>query len=114
MGWTTISAIILVGFLNIAFNVWTRKAAAESDSWLEGILSFPFAVAFTIGTASLLTLFTLYSTKIQLGRAILLMGAVSIIGGTLYGTFVGRQPLTATESGLVVAIGALFLYRVFF
>ena len=105
--WTLIFA---VGLLNIAFNVNARIAASAANSWYEGLFTFRFFFYFLIGFTSLLALYTLYFQGIALPRAILLMGAISIIGGTVYGLIKGQR-LDNIELSILLALVALFFYR---
>jgi hypothetical protein len=104
---------ITVGLLNIAFNVQAQRTAEYADSWPEGLLSFHFFLLFVIGCVSLLVLYTLYSQQVPLARAVLLMGAISILGGTMFGIIVRGNRLDGIEWCLVVAISLLFCYRLF-
>lgn len=102
--------VVFVGLLNIAFNVNARAAADTADSWIGGICSVRFLVYFLIGCSSLFALYTLYFQGVTLSRAIVLMGTVSIIGGTLYGLWKGQR-LDGVEWALLAALTALFVYR---
>jgi len=102
--------VIGVGVLNIAFNVNARLAANSADSWSGGIFSLQFLIYFAIGCSSLLALYTLYYQGITVTRAIVLMGTVSIIGGTAYGLSKGQR-LDGVEWLLLGALTALFAYR---
>jgi hypothetical protein len=102
--------VIAVGVLNIAFNVNARLAADAADTWTAGILTLRFLIYFFIGSTSLFALYTLYYQGITLTRAIVLMGTVSIIGGTAYGLSKGQR-LDGVEWLLLGALTILFTYR---
>jgi multidrug transporter EmrE-like cation transporter len=85
----------------------------KSESWTEGLLSLQFFLLFAIGCASLLLLYTLYCQQVPLARAILFMGAISIVGGTMFGLIVLGNRLDKIEWCLVGAITLLFCYRLF-
>jgi hypothetical protein len=97
----------------------------EGGSWASGLLTLTFIAAFVIGCVSLIaafvigcvsliTLYTLYRSGIQLGRAILLMGAVSIVGGTLYGLWADpKLKLHVTEWIILLLMTLFFIYRIF-
>jgi multidrug transporter EmrE-like cation transporter len=102
-----------VGLVNIAFNVQAQRAAGTAETWGEGMASVQFLLLFLIGCASLLLLYTLYCQQVPLARAILLMGAVSIVGGTLFGIVVRGNQLDTIEWCLIGAITLLFCYRLF-
>ena len=78
-----------------------------------GLWSAQFLILFVLGCASLLLLYTLYCQQVPLARAISFMGAVSIVGGAMFGVFVRGNRLDAIEWCLVLAIALLFLYRLF-
>ena len=112
MYWSGVALVLSVGVLNVLLNVWARKSAVEADTWASGFLSWKFGLTFLIGCGSLLALYTLYYSKINLGRAILLMGVVSIVGGTLYGIVVPpRHNPDTNEYVILGSIFAFFLYR---
>ncbi len=109
--WWAPFATIAVGLLNVALNVLVQKAAGSQRSWSELFSSSEFLIAFLVGCLSFAALFTLYASRIHLGRAILLMGAVSIVGGTLYAIATTDYRPTVTESILLLSIAGLFTYR---
>lgn len=102
---------IMVGLINIAFNVQAQRAAAYASSWEGGLWSAQFFILFVLGCASLLLMYTLYCQRVPLAQAISFMGAVSIVGGAMFGVFVRGNRLDAIEWCLVLAIALLFLYR---
>lgn len=104
------SLVILVGILNIAFNVNGRVAATNALSWSSGIFTLQFLLFFLIGCASMFALYTLYFQEVILARAIVLMGAVSIIGGTTYGLLRGGR-LDWSEYAILGTLLLLFIYR---
>ena len=77
------------------------------------ISSTAFLLAFLVGTISLLSIFSLYSLKIELGRAILLMGAASIVGGSLIAVIFFNTTLTSSEYAILALISVLYEYRMF-
>ena len=101
---------VAVGLINIVFNLQAQRAAYRGD-WMGGILSFDFFLLFCIGCCSLLVLYSLYAQQVPLARGILLMGAISIIGGTSFGVLTRGNSLDAVEWMLVAAICILFIYR---
>ena len=111
---TAIVMIIVVPILNIALNCSLKVNAGKSDSFLKALLSEKFIYSFIIGVMSILCLLALYSTKIELSRGILLMGAMSIFGGSLYGVIFLEEKLTNIEWAILIFIGALMIYRLIF
>ena len=102
---------IIVGLLNILFNVQAQRAAVYASSWGDGLWSVQFLILFVIGCSSLLFLYTLYCQDVSLARAILFMGAVSIVGGAMFGVFIRGNRLDAIEWCLMSAIVLLYIYR---
>ena len=63
--------------------------------------------------AIVVCLLGLYASGITLSRAVLVMGAVSILGGSLFGVFYYHETLNIVEWMLFAALSALLLYRFF-
>jgi hypothetical protein len=103
--------VVLVGTLNIAFNIQAQRAALSAESWSDGLLSLQFLVLFLIGCASLLALYTLYLQEVPLARGILLMGAVSILGGTSIALYIRGNQLELVEWFILATITVLFIFR---
>ena len=78
-----------------------RGVAARSYG--EALLSPRFALALAAGTGAALLRLWLYATRIELSRAVLWMGAVSILGGVLFGVIAYRERLDALEGSLLAA-----------
>ena len=104
--------VIATGISNIVLNVWVRAAAQKpvGARYFDSLLSREFLVAFVVGLGSVLCLLLVHRSPLNFPQAIALMGAVSIVGGSIYGCLRGErlQPLEVT---LVVVIAVLFLYR---
>jgi hypothetical protein len=79
--------VLSVGALNVAFNFQAERAAQSARSWSDGIVSWQFLKLFLIGCASLVALYSLYLHQVTLARGILLMGATSILGGTIFALY---------------------------
>jgi hypothetical protein len=111
----TMAAIMLLGvpILNVVLNSSLQRAATGSKTIGGAIGSVDFGIATIAGLASMLGLLLLYSTGINLARGILLMGAVFIVGGSLYGVFVRKHSLSYAEYAMLFLISALLLYRAF-
>lgn len=110
----TIGLLCLIGTINIAFNYAIYEAAQSGKTWSQAVFTIPFALAFALGSTSLCALLFLYTSGIYLGRAILLMGVVSIIGGSIFGALIKKsQRLDTVEIALLITLGALFAYRSF-
>jgi hypothetical protein len=67
---------------------------------------------FAVGSGSLFALYTLYAQQVVLARGIILMGAVSILGGSAYGALVRGNRLDKIECFLLTAIALLLGYRI--
>ena len=78
-----------VSFFNVLLNYFASKIWASSNASLSfpgGLLTQRFAITFAVGCASLISLCALYYwiPGKNLPRAILLTGAISIVGGSLF------------------------------
>ena len=105
--------ILFVPLLNIGLNTLAQRAALLGDDFGKVFLSSTFGLAFTVGTASLLSLVLLYRTGIPLGRGILLMGAVSTVGGAIWGFWLFDKVPTSLEIVLLITIAALLSARLY-
>lgn len=111
MSWQIPILAITVAVLNISLNVWIRKAAVSTNSAFEAFFSKPFLISFLIGTASICALTFLYSSKVELGRAIIMMGAISIVGGAVYSIVLTNYKPDIFEIFILGALSSLFIYR---
>jgi len=103
--------VFIVPVLNIALNTQLQIAASTSSTIGNAFSSAHFIKAFAIGTASFISLLIFYRSGIGLAAGILWMGAISILGGTIYGIRYHGNTLTRTEYILLGVIAALFVYR---
>jgi hypothetical protein len=80
-----------VAFANILLNLFASKAASEAHTFFAVFRSGSFFIAFFVGITSLLLMCSLYfvgrSNLFGMANGVLLMGAISIVGGTLVGFF---------------------------
>ncbi|WP_316162873.1 hypothetical protein [Bradyrhizobium sp. SZCCHNRI20481] len=85
----------LVSSANIALNFLSARTASSVSEWQSMFSTATFGFAFLVGTASLLLLLTLYffgrNDQFGMANGVLLMGATSIVGGTLFGYFLGGR-----------------------
>jgi len=100
--------VILVGLANIALNVFAKAAASQGRSLGAVVSSGSFVLALLAGSISLTGLLWVYQSRVGLASAILLMGAVSIVGGALVGIFLYGNRLHPAEIGLLFVIVILF------
>ncbi len=110
----TILLIITVSILNIFLNLSLKKTAGTGDGLYQSIMSGAFVVCLLIGLLSFSSLFALYCTGITLSRGILMMGAISILGGSLYGVCLHGEKLHASEWVIFFFLAVLLAYRWFF
>lgn len=103
--------VLCVAFANIGLNIFTRKAATSTASYSRALTSTDFLIALIIGTCSALSLLAVYRSDLNLSQGILLMGAISIVGGSLIGVFVFGNRLQMGEWFLLAAVIILFGYR---
>lgn len=106
--------IVAVSVLNVALNLCLKKTAAGTAGFSQALLSGGFIGCFFIGLLSFAGLFALYSTGITLSRGILMMGAISILGGSLYGVVFFQERLQPIEWGIFLLLALLIAYRWFF
>jgi hypothetical protein len=102
-----------VGLINVALNVAIQAAATQDGKFLDNLLSEKFVAAFFVGMCSILCIYSIYFFRIQLGPAIILMGAASILVGTSIGVFWYGNSLSFWEWGLLASIAMLYLGRIF-
>jgi hypothetical protein len=108
-----LALVVCIPILNIALNTAAKSVGSPDRTLVSALISWKFALAFCIGSTSLVLLVALYRTGIPLGRAILLMGAMSILGGAAWGYLFHRVAPTPIEVALLVAIGALLFVRLY-
>ncbi len=68
----------------MTLNIFVKSVADKHETVFSAVFSKDMGIAFFFGVMSFSALFFLYFSRIDLGRAILLMGAVSILGGFLF------------------------------
>ena len=103
--------LFIVPILNIVLNTFARRTAIEANSFLEAILSVNFAITFAVGMASVLAMISLYRSGVALPRAIIFMGAISIVGGAIWGFFHANLRPNFLEVVLIAVITMLMLVR---
>ena len=103
--------ILVVGVANIALNVFSQAAANQGVGFRSAVASGAFLLALLAGCVSFTGLLWVYQSKVGLASAILLMGAVSILGGALVGILILGNRLHPVEFALLFVIAALFLLR---
>lgn len=104
-------ACFIVGVTNVFLNYLVQRAASQDGEALQNLFSLSFLAAFCVGVVSLLFLFLLYSSRVELGRAILLMGATSIVGGSLFGLAVSSAKFSMIEWALLGLISLFYVAR---
>jgi len=110
----TVMLIISVSVMNVALNLCLKKTAGLVAGGFRGaVMSWSFTGCFVIGLISFGSLFALYSTGISLSRGILMMGAISILGGSLYGVVVYGERLHTSEWIIFALLTLLLAYRWF-
>lgn len=110
----SIFLIFAVSVLNVALNLCLKKTAAVPGGASQVLMSRSFMYSFAVGIFSFLSLLALYSTGVTLSRGILMMGAVSILGGSLYGVFFYHETLHLSEWIIFSLLALLLAYRWFF
>jgi hypothetical protein len=111
-GGTFIYLATLIGCLNIILNLLAKRAAAKSISWFDGLLSSSFIAAFFIGCLSISLMVLFYrNAGDSLARGLILMGAVSIVGGSVFSIFVLHQSIDPIEKMIICAIAGLLFIK---
>ncbi len=77
------------------------------------LLSQDFAVSFAYGDLYSAVNVVRIPVRIDLARAILLMGALSILGGAVIGVVLFDNRLDAVESGIFGLLAILYAYRLY-
>lgn len=106
-----LSAVVAVAVANVMMNVLVWKAAGGASSYWRALGSRGFALALLAGTCSILTLLLVYRLRVNVAQGIVLMGAASIVGGSVFGVLALKNRLAAVEWILLVTIAALFVIR---
>ncbi len=104
---------LVVPFLNVLLNTLTARAAKESTSIWNALASTNFLLTIIVGTASVTSLVVLYRSGIALPRGILMMGAASILGGSIWGMYYSGVRFTGMEWALYAAIAAFMGARLY-
>ncbi|MCJ8325148.1 MAG: hypothetical protein MJK06_14805 [Hyphomicrobiales bacterium] len=106
-------ACIAIGFINVLLNIFIKRAADQPGGFWSNISSITFVMAFLVGTLSLVSIFSLYSLKVDLGRAILLMGAASIVGGSVIAIILFDADFSSLEFVILALIAVFYIIRLF-
>ena len=112
-------SVLLLAFtvssLNILLNFLASRASIGSENWASAIASKKFALAFLVGTASLLGLVTLYYVgrvdRLGLANAMILMGATSISIGVLVGKVLNGDRVSLVDWILFFLIVAVLIFK---
>jgi hypothetical protein len=101
-----------VALFNVLLNFQLYRTAQAISNWLDGVYSGNFLLAFLIGCCSLASLYALYLQDVSLPRAITLAGALSIIGGTLFGFAIRKQiEFDPVEWALFALMVLFYMFR---
>lgn len=110
----TLLLIFFIPFLNIAIHAAIKNAITIAGGSFSGsFFSYGFLLAFSLGIALVVSLFGLYASGLTLSRAILFMGVISILGGSLFGVVYFDEHLTRVEWLLFANLSVLLTYRFF-
>ncbi len=108
------AALLLIGLVaasNIGLHVLLLRAASGARTYQDALFSRRFAVAFLVGTVTALLMLGVYVSRVELARAIVLMGALSILGGAAVGLLFFRDRLDPVEWALLTLMALLYVYR---
>lgn len=106
-----IMLLITVPITNILLNFAAKNAAKSDGSYLNVLISIPFLLAYLIGTISLIALVAVYHQSINVSQGIVLMGAGSIIGGSVIGMICEKRLLDFPDLFILILITIFYVYR---
>ena len=110
----TIMLVLSIPILNIAIHAAIKNAIAiAGGSFTESFFSYGFCLASSLCAILAVCLLGLYASGITLSRAILFMGAISILGGSLFGVVYLGEHLNTVEWLLFANLSVLMMYRFF-
>jgi hypothetical protein len=116
MYWIVLLAA-LVASANILLNLLTASAAAQSQSWFNLFFTPAFGFAILTGIFSLLLVATLYhlgkQAQFGMANAVLMIGGLSIVGGTIAAVLLRGDILHWTEWLLLILIICFMVVRYF-
>ncbi|WP_110329807.1 hypothetical protein [Paraburkholderia tropica] len=107
----TIIFLILVPIFNIALNTFASKTAKQDGGLIGAIWSPMFLLTMCVGTASVLCMIGLYRQQLPLSKGILFMGAMSILGGTLWGIWYSKTQLNTIDWIIFALIATSMLVK---
>ncbi|MGY6281927.1 hypothetical protein ACXIT0_03455 [Methylorubrum extorquens] len=112
---TIVGLAFMVSLANIGLNFLIARSASAAVNWQSLFASNAFAVAILLGIVSLsfMSLFYYVGRHNQIGMAngILIMGATSIVGGTLVGYFGQGAQIHWSEWCVLVLLVVFFFLR---
>jgi hypothetical protein len=103
--------LILVPVFNIALNTFAWRTAKAANTYIDAVFSPLFLLTMCVGTASVLCMVGLYRQEVQLPKGILLMGAMSILGGSLWGVWYSRVHLNVLDWIIFALIAASMIAK---
>ena len=114
--------IIVLAFLlactNVILNLAIALAVSQSPDWVSAFFSRFFYMAVATGICSLLLIVTLYhlAKYVNFGMAniVLMIGAISILGGSIAGVVLRGDVLHWTEWALLMLVTGAMIIRYFF
>ena len=110
----TLLLIISIPVLNIGIHAAIKNTTVlAGGSFFGSFLSSGFLLASTLCAALVFCLLGLYTSGIALSRAILCMGAISILGGSLFGVLYLGEKLTTIEWLLFANLSAIMVYKLY-
>lgn len=110
----TFMLILSIPVLNIAIHAAIKNAIAlAGGSFTGSFFSYGFLLASSLCAILAVCLLGLYSSGITLSRAILFMGVISILGGSLFGVVYLGEHLNRVEWLLFANLFLLLTYRFF-
>lgn len=103
--------VALVSICNIGLNLFILKAAKTNDSFSASLLSEYFVVAFSVGMVSILSMLAFYKSEFNLAQGLIIMGATSILFGSMLGLVYYKNKIDAFEAIILIAILILYILK---
>jgi hypothetical protein len=102
---------MLVSALNVSLSIFAKKTGKQGGTFYEALTSTTFLWTMVIGTASVLCLIGVYRQGFEVSRGLLFMGALSILGGSLFALWYYGTKITGIEWILFGCIATLIAVR---
>jgi fluoride ion exporter CrcB/FEX len=103
--------VFSVGIINVIINIFLSRSAKTSDSFPTAIFNINFLIALIVGMLSILAILYVYKSNLNLAQGVILMGAISIIIGTIYGVVFQNNKISVVEMLIFIILILLYFVR---